>query len=296
MAGARLHWTERLQAFDRRWLFLVMGLAIVLPLLMPIRCTVQPSPMVQATYYTVDELKPGDVVFVSMDLDPASTAELEPFVRALFFQLKRKGVKLVLASTWYQAPPLVERWIREMLETPLAPDAAEPDPAYKKNVDFVWLGFREGKQAVISAFGSDLRNAFDGRAADGTRLDDIPLMSGIKRLKDFDLVALIGAGFPGIKEYVQLVVSRYGLRTVGCTTAVQTTDLTPYYQAGQLLGIVGGLAAAAEYEQMVGRPGLATQAADVLNVAHLVIIAAILLGNFIYFAQRLRRRRAGGAS
>lgn len=289
------HWTEKLQSFDRRWIFLAMGLAIVLPLIFPINAPVKPSPMVQSAYYTVDELEEGDTVFMSLDLDPASTPELEPYVRAVLLQLKSRNVKIVFATTWYAAPPLIERWIREMVDQPLNPESAggpgPHDRAYKKNVDYVYLGFREGKQAIISALGSDLRQAFDGRAADGTALDDIPMMQGIKQLKHFKLTILVGAGFPGIKEFVQLVQSRYKLRMVGCTTAVQTTDLTPYYQAGQLLGLVGGLAAAAEYEGMVGRPGLATQAADVLNIGHGIVILAILFGNFIYFVGRARRRR-----
>ena len=281
------HWTERLQSFDRRWIFLAMGLAITVPLLFPIDLPIKPSPMTQSAYYTVDELEAGDTVFISMDLEPASTPELEPYVRALLVQLKAKDIKIVFATTWYAAPPLVERWLREMVDRPMTPE----DKAYRKNVDYVWLGFREGKQAVISGFGADLRDTFDERAADGTPLDRIPMMTGIKQLKDFDLIVLIGAGFPGIREYVQLVQSRYKLPMVGATTAVQTTDLTPYYQAGQLLGLVGGLAAAAEYETMVGTKGLATQAADVLNVGHGVVILAIVFGNFIYLVGRRRARR-----
>jgi hypothetical protein len=298
MAPPTPHWTERLLTFDRRWIFLAMSLAIVVPLIFPIRMPVKASPMTRSAYHTIEELSPGDTVFISLDLDPAATPELEPYVRAVLIQLKSKGVKLVFATTWPKAPPLIERWLREMLDEPLAPegtpDFAGPyDRAYKKNVDYVWLGFREGQHVAISQFGSDLRAIFDQRAADGTPLAEIPMMSGIKRLKDFKLIVLVGAGFPGIKEYMQLVQSRYKLRVVGATTAVQTTDLTPYYQAGQLLGLVGGLAAVAEYEALVGKPGLATSAADVLNVTHGLVIVAILFGNFIYFAGRHRRRRAG---
>ena len=295
-AAGKKHWTERIQGFDRRWIFLAMGFAIVLPLLFPIGLPIKPSPMVTSLYYTVDELEEGDTVFVSLDLDPASTPELEPFYRAVILHLKRKNVKLVLATTWYAAPPLVERWIRETIDQPIIRDGDTSytgvrDRAYVKNVDYVWLGFREGKQAVISGLGKNMRDTFDGRAADGTPLDDIPVMKGIKALKDFDLSVLISAGFPGIKEYVQFVQSRYNLRIVGSCTAVSTTDLTPYYQAGQLLGLAGGMAATAEYEKMVGKRGRATQGADVLNVGHGVVILAILFGNFIYFAGRRRRRQ-----
>lgn len=291
------HWSERLQRFDRRWLFLAMGLAIVLPLVFPIGLPIKPGPMTKAAYNAVEELKPGDVVFVSLDLDPASTPELEPFYRSVVLQLKRKNVKIVFASTWYAAPPLMERWIRETVDAPIAPPGTAgyegaPDRAYKKNVDYVYLGFREGKQVVISSMGADLRSTFDGHANDGTPLDAIPMMQGIKQLKDFKLIVLVSAGFPGAKEYVQYVQSRYGLHMIAACTAVSTTDLTPYYQTGQIEGLIGGLAAAAEYETLVGKQGSATAGADVLNAGHLVVILAILFGNLVYFAgKRAARER-----
>ena len=36
MTRDHAHWTDRLQDFDRRWIFLMMGFAIVLPLLFPL--------------------------------------------------------------------------------------------------------------------------------------------------------------------------------------------------------------------------------------------------------------------
>jgi hypothetical protein len=290
-------WIERIQRFDRRWIFLAMALAIIVPTYFPLGLPVKASPMPKAAFNVVESLKPGDVVFVSLDLDPASTPELQPFFNAVMLQLKRKNVKLVFATVWYAAPPLIENWIRDKIEKPIIDPAnpgsytGPPDRAYKKNVDYVYLGFREGKQAVIANIGADLRKTFDAKAADGTALDAIPMMQGIRQLKDFKLSVLISAGFPGAKEYVQYVQSRYNLPMIAACTAVSTTDLSPYFQTGQLLGLVGGLSSVAEYESMVGKPGTAFDGTDVLNVGTFVVILAIIFGNFIYFTGRARRRR-----
>jgi hypothetical protein len=286
---------ERLQSFDRRWIFLAMALAVVGPLLRPCNLPFKASPMVKALYNTIEELQEGDVVYLSLDLDPPSTPELEPFFRAVVLHLKRKNVKIAVGSTWYAAPPLIERWIRDVIEPQMTGPGTPgyegvPDRPYKRNVDYTWLGFREGKQAVINKLGSDLWDNYDGRAADGTPLADIPLMAGKKQLVDFDLVILLSAGSPGAKEFVQQVQTRYGIPMVASVTSVMTTDLTPYYDAKQLLGLAGGMLASAEYEQLVGLPGLGTQGADVLNVGQMVVILAILFGNIIYFASRRRRR------
>ena len=42
--GGKKHWSERLQGFDRRWIFLAMGLAITIPLLLPLNLPIKPSP------------------------------------------------------------------------------------------------------------------------------------------------------------------------------------------------------------------------------------------------------------
>ncbi len=300
---------ERMQDFDRRWIFLAMGLAIVIPLLFPLNLPFKPSPMVKALYNTVDALEEGDVVYLSVDLDPASTPELEPFFRAVVLHLKRKNVKIAIGSTWYAAPPLIERWVRDFVEPQQGVPGEDgyqgkPDRPYEKNTDYAWLGFREGKEAVINRLGSDLQGNFSGRANDGTPIASIPWLKDKKRLVDFDLVILISAGSPGAKEFVQQVQTRYAIPMVASVTSVMTTDLTPYYQAKQLLGLAGGMLASAEYEQLVGKPGLGAKAADVLSVGHLMVILAILFGNFIYFTsrpggirwlRRLRRRPGRGA-
>ncbi|KAB2906804.1 MAG: hypothetical protein F9K40_06095 [Kofleriaceae bacterium] len=293
-----LHWTERMQSFDRRWIFLAMAFAVVLPLFFPLNLPAKPDPMTKAAFNAVESLPQGARVFVSMDFDPASTPEIEPFYRAVMLHLKRKEARVAIATTWYQAPPLVERLIRETVDQAIAPAGTEgysglPDRPYRANVDYVYLGFRDGKGATIAAMGSDLRKVFDGRANDGTPLDQIPMMNGIKRLEDFDLLVLVSAGFPGAKEYIQFVGERYKLRMITAVTAVSTTDMSPYFQTGQLAGLVGGMAGSAGYEYLVGKKGSGTAGADVLNVGNVVVIFAIIFGNVIFFAGRVHRRRHG---
>lgn len=285
---------ERLERFDRRWIFVVMALAITLPLLFPLGLPAEPSPPVKAIYYTIEDLAPDSTVLISVDLDPASTPELEPFFRAVVKHLKKRKHKLVFLTLLPQAPPLVERWIRESVENPAFPG----DRGYRKNQDYAWLGFREGKQVVIANLGQDIAATYGGRVADGTPFERVPVLQGKRRLADFPLIVMASAAAPGAKEYVQVVQARYNLRMVAACTAVSTTDLAPYYQSGQLLGLAGGMSATAEYELMVARmlgtdptQGLGAKALDVLNVGHIVIIAAIAFGNVIFFLGR--RRRAG---
>ncbi len=60
----------------------------------------------------------------------------------------------------------------------------------------------------------------------------------------------------------------------------------PYYQAGQIKGLMSGTRSAAEYEVRAGRPGRAAAGMDAQSLGHLVIILAIGLGNLAYFIGR----------
>ena len=64
----------RLESFDRRWIFLAMALAVVIPLIYPLGLPVEPSPPVKAIYDTIEDLPPNSTVLVSIDLDPAATS------------------------------------------------------------------------------------------------------------------------------------------------------------------------------------------------------------------------------
>ena len=282
-----------MERFDRRWFFVAMAAAILIPFIHPLGLPTVPSPPVRAAFYAIDDVPIGAPVFVSVDVDPASLPEIEPYYRASIAHLKSRNAKLVFVTLWYQAPPVVERWMRETLEQ----EMFTGDRVYQKNVDYVWLGFREGKEITIANFGQDLWAAYGGLSADGTPIASIPMMAGLRRLSDFALINLVSAGFPGTKEYIQIAQSRYKLPMVSTCTAVSMTDLTPYLASGQLLGLAGGMAGTAEYEKMVrdllpgAKLGTGQRGLDVLNVGHFVIIGAILFGNFVYFRQKRRRSR-----
>jgi hypothetical protein len=48
---------------------------------------------------------------------------------------------------------------------------------------------------------------------------------------------------------------------------------------------------AAEYEALIGVPGIGTSGMDAQSVAHLVIVLFIVLGNIGYFIERHRSKK-----
>ena len=128
----------------------------------------------------------------------------------------------------------------------------------------------------------------------GTPLDRLPILRDVRSYDDVPFLVDVSGGYPGIKEWVQQVVSRYpGFRLVGGTTGVSAPEYYPYYQSKQLLGLLEGLKGAAEYEKLVGYKGLATAGMDAQSTGHWTIAGFILLGNVIHYAGRRRRRSEG---
>lgn len=279
-----LRFLERILTLDRRWVFLGMALAILLPLLHPVGLPFMVEPQVQSIYDAVEALPAGTRVLVSADFDPGSAAEIEPFYRANLHHLFRKNLKVVEISLWETAPPYVEPTLRQI--------AARYNKV--EGEDWVYLGFKSGREVAIKSLGEDLLKTFP-KDQKGRTTSSLPVMAGLRAAKDFPLIVNISAGFPGTKEYVLQIQGQYNLRIASSTTAVTVPEYIPFYKSGQLVGLSGGLVGSAEYEKLVfegtppeGERLMATEAVDVLNLGHLYIIGLILIGNVAFFLTRTR--------
>ena len=112
----------RFQDMDRRWIFLGMAIAIVVPMLLPFSMPFKVDKRVQDLYDEVEKLEPGDAVFISADFDPGSRPELEPFFRTHLHHLFRKDVRVVMGTLWATAPPLVKPILEEIAGARMALD------------------------------------------------------------------------------------------------------------------------------------------------------------------------------
>ncbi len=276
---------ERFQNMDRRWIFLGMGLAILIPLLVTADCEFEVDERVQAVYDTVEALPPGTTVFLSADFDPASRPELEPFFRANLDHLFRKDIKIISATLWEFAPPIVVPILHEIAEA----------HGKEYGVDYAFLGYKPGKELAIKAIGENIPKTFPVDYQ-GTPVEQLPVMQGFKQAKDFPLIVNVSAGFPGTREYVLQIQGQHNLTIISSCTAVSGPDYIPFYKAGQLAGLAAGMPGSAQYEKLVwansdpppGTRKLATQAINVLNLGHAFIIALILMGNIAYFLTKPR--------
>lgn len=258
-----------LRDLDRRWIFLAVALLVVVPLMTGFHVApVAPGHRAKGFYDAIEAVPPGSTVLLAGDYDPGTVAENYPAHLAAVRHLMSRNIKIVAIALYPGGPPLTEQVLRI--------GAAE----YQKTagVDFVNLGYKAGNELVMSRMGQSIPGTFPVDLQ-GVPVEKIPVMNGIKNFNDFKLLVNISAGYPGTKEWVQQVVSRYHIPMVAAVTAVSAPEYYPYLQTGQLHGLLGGMAGAAEYEVLVKHPGLAMRGMDAQSLAHVFIALLIILGN-----------------
>ncbi|HEX9917252.1 MAG TPA: hypothetical protein VGB16_05900 [candidate division Zixibacteria bacterium] len=272
---------EALEKMDRRIIFIFIGLAVILPFFIPFGFEFSVSPPVQKFYDSIGSIPPGSKVLLSADYDPASMPELYPMHLAALKQLFSRDLKVICTQLWPTGSPLAEMAFQEIA-------VGEFDKKY--GVDYVNLGFKEGREVVMVSMGESIPKTFP-TDYHGTKVEDLPIMQGVKNFNDVAMIVNISAGVPGTKEWVLQVQSRYHIKLASGTTAVSAPEFYPYLQSNQLAGLLGGMKGAAEYEKLVGRIGLGRRGMDSQSVSHIVIFIFILIGNIAYFSMGGRKKK-----
>lgn len=277
---------------DRRWIFLLMLLAVAIPILLQLQFPEKATPLAQMVFDAVEDLPDGSKVLLAFDFDPASEGELGPMATAFVRHCAGKGHKMYFMALWPVGPQMIDQAINTVILSDF------PEMIYGE--DYVNLGFKPGYEGVIKVIVTDLRQLYTTDDT-GTNIDRIPMCRDIRSVRDFDLIINVSAGYPGTKEWVQYAATPYPdeIKLVAGCTGVQAPLMYPYIPK-QLAGMLGAIKGAAEYEMLVvERFGLEGQGKyeEALRrmgpqlVAHLLMIALIVAGNVVFFAQRRRERR-----
>lgn len=265
---------------DRRWIYLMVALAVLVPFIFPTNFPISISPEARSLYDTVEALEDGSNVMLVFDYYPSTIAECEPMTIAALHHLFRKNCKVVtLSNIPLGGPSMAERVTRMM--------AVEYNKEY--GVDFVNLGYKANYVAVLSGMGKSIESIFPTDNS-GKPLSEIPMMDSIKSYAEIDFIFEV-ADNSTANYWVSIVNAQYGV-PMGCgTTAVSAPQYFAFVASGQFVGLLGGMKGAAEYEIMVGHEGSAVTGMGAQSLVHLLIIGLVLLGNLGFFITRRERLR-----
>jgi len=262
---------ERMQNIDRRWIYLVIMLAVAVPLVKPFGLPIGVRPWARQVYERIETLKPGDKVVVAVDYGPSMMADIHPQLVAVWSHLMKKDVKIVGVSFMVEGAPFLTGFCRQW---------EEKGKTY--GIDFVDLGFIPGGEAAISAFAANLTGTIpkDTRGNDTATL---PIMKDVRTMKDISMFLGFSSALPGPKEYIHQL-QQYNVPIIAGAVTVSSTEFEPYVQSRQLAGLLPGLRGAAEYEALTGNIGVASSGMDAQSAGHLALIAFVLLCNLGYLA------------
>ena len=269
---------HKLLAIDRRIIFVLVFVGVAGPLLAGIYLPITPTGEVKAAYDQVEKLDAGDLLLVSFSYGASTYPEMQPMARSILRHAFRRDLKVIAICLWPDAAGLAQQVLEEM--------AAEFDLEY--GVDYAFMGYKVGGFSVILNMGQDFHGTFP-QDNWGASVGDLELTRGLRSLRDFALVFDLAAGDSIEFWWIPYGQEKYGFPFAAGCTAVMAPDLYPFLDSGQLLGLLGGLAGAAEYETLIGLRGSASKGMSAQSVTHLIIIAFVIFGNIAYFATRWGR-------
>lgn len=271
-------WNKMLM-IDRRWIFLLVGLSLLIPMFLTVSFKLSISSEVQGVFDALAKLPPGSRVLMPFDYDPPSAPELQPMADAAVKYCFEHDLKLIIMGLWPQGPQQAEISLQRAFEVP---EIAAKHLQY--GVDYVNLGYQAGNEFVIQRMGTDFKEAFP-RDVRGTPYEEIPMLKNVRNFSNIDFVFNLSAGYPGTVEWVQVAADRFDVKLGAGNTAVQAPLAYPYL-GKQLVGLLGGMRGGAEFEKLTGFKDKATIFMLSQTFAHAIVILFVVVGNIAYLVTR----------
>ena len=270
---------SKLTNIDRRFIFLILAAAIIVPTLLQPRMPIAVSGPTQKAYDHIDALPPGSAILISFDYGPGSMPEPNAIARAIMRHCFSKGIRVIGMTLLAPAATLAHTTMEEV--------AAEMDAV--NGEDYVFLGYRPGIVPVILSIGTSFESVF---ASDytGKPLAEIPMMQNIVNYEQIGALVALASGNT-VDDWIVYTPTKQNVKIIAGVTAVMATQLFPFLQTGQVTGLLNGYLGAAEYEKLTGEAREGTQGINIATWAHVLIVVLVVIGNIGLFIQRREEKK-----
>lgn len=265
---------EKLMNMNRQTIFVLVALAVIIPMLLHIRLPLTVSEPTQKLYDYIDALPAGSTIMISFDYGPSSFAEPEPMAEAVMKHCFDKRIRVIGLTLDSQAVTLADKVMQKV--------AKEKGAVNGK--DYVLLGYRPGAIQVMVGMGVEIANIFENDYT-GKPLAEIPMMQDITNYDQIDLLLDLAAGAT-VEFWITYANTKYDLKIAAGVTGVIVSEMYPYLQTGQLVGLMPGFLGAAEYEKLIDAPKKGVSGINTVSFVHLLIVGLVILGNIAFFVQR----------
>jgi hypothetical protein len=224
-------------------------------------------------------------VLVVMDYEPSRTGEVEAAAAPLLDNLLLlKHPRLTFVASNESGSILAERLITGHLA----------GHNYQSGVTYLNLGYLAGGQAGIRAFAQNPSIALPMDIS-GQPAWALPPLQGVTLLNQFAMILLITDDADAARNWIEQTQTTRGIVPMVVISSAQSTPLIqPYYDSGQVAGIVSGVYGGAIVERQYnnGRPGTARNYWDAFSVGMFIALFFVLGGGFVQVGLGLRERSA----
>jgi hypothetical protein len=270
------------QFWSRRVIWLALVVAVAIFLLVRVHARMYVSRPALDLYRAVEAVPSNKIIVITCNWEPGTRGENGPQTEALIRQCFELGKRFAIFGWAYPAGPQLGQQIAARLER-----------RYHRRYGRDWVnwGFNTGGATMIRGWAKDIP---------GTIKEDIfhkpvtsyPVMKGIRSARAVGLIVDITPSNT-LLTWVEFVYGIYRTPIGYACTGVMAPEAFPYYDAHQVVGILKGLAGAAEYETLLGYEGDALKRMPAQSSAHALIIALIVLANVLHFRARRRGEAPG---
>lgn len=306
-----MNFFDRMQALDRRWIYLVVALSITIPLLIPFNSKTYVTEPTENLYKMIDSFanKSDKAILLSVMHDASTIAELLPMEVSILRHAFERNVKVFLLCFMPESAPIIDYAINIV---------KEDFPHIQSGVHYLNFGYKPWGLflPIVLGMGEDISEAVD-TDSEGRKISSLPIMEDIRNYDDMNLIIDFSAS-GSVYSWITYARVRFGANVAAGITAVMAADNYPYLQSGQLIGMLSGLKGAAEYEKLVdvfaskqksfsseeikvtwvditdpaipykyktARIGMNAQ-----SVAHIMMIVFIIFGNIGFFYNRKKNK------
>ena len=269
---------KKIMQIDRRIIFILVALAVIIPTLLKVSFPITVSEPTRKLYDYIEDLPSGSTVLIAFDYGPSSMAELQPMGMAFLRHCFQKKIQVIGMTLVTDGATLGYEIMQEAAKTTDAIDGE----------DYVYLGFRPGTIQVMLGMGTTINSIFESDYSEsrkGKPLAEIPMMAEIKNYDQIDLVLDL-ASSSTTEAWIAYINTRYNQKIAAGVTGVIISQMYPYLQTDQLIGLMPGLLGAAEYETLIDTPAKATKRMSVQSFVHLLVFGLVILGNVAFFIEK----------
>ncbi len=248
-----MNFFDKLQHLDRRYIYIVVALAIIIPFLIPFNQRTYTTEPVENIYQLIDSYagtvnEEGEKEFQEKAIlmvfshDAGTMPELFPMEVSVLRHCFLRKVRVFTLCFTPVAAPLMDYAITTV---------KEEFPNIKSGEDYINFGYKPAAlyMPIVLGMGDNISKAIE-TDAEGRNIENLDAMKNITNYNEMNFIIEFSASTAGGTWYT-FARARFGAKVGAGITAVMAADQYPYIQTGQLVGILGGLKGAAEYEELV---------------------------------------------